>query len=214
MSILNRNRKPISDRPVYVSGIPYYALTKPNHMGEFEAVDVFGNRVVLKPYSTGGYGIVKGSYIPEGAIESLRANHPEAVDDIAVELDSIPGYRRYAGISRVSCPNMVDGSWFVRITRWIVGPEGRQNVDWTMNTVMSTSEVESEISRARMKTSSIETDGGEPPSRYVVRYPLDDGTMVVEYSRGTKDVRLPEVFEGPYAPPEAVSKNIRGRGRR
>ena len=95
MSILNRNRKPINDQVVMVDGVPHRILSKPDRNGRFEAVDPWGNQVVMEEYA--GSLIPVQPYIGKMVFHLLRTSHPDIADSLDTDYDVNRGYKTPSG---------------------------------------------------------------------------------------------------------------------
>lgn len=234
MSILSRNRKPYDEPPVYIDGIPYRRLSDDRPTGSltnfgksftYEAVDPWGNQVVILHGPRFGAGILSHKYLPKSTLDTLRTYHPEMADQLDTDLwmeGESPGGHRV----RDERNNLSDSTWFVSETIWRKGKDGYRLVD-RYNRVTGGGRVSDEIDMHRRAGRSIEWSDGpsfENARCYNVRwYDNEFKRWFVEEYRAGKALRdMDRLFGTKPSPredmPEGVThvaqKNIRGRARR
>lgn len=116
------NRKPVSDTPVYVEGMPYRILTLPKRrdkrIPEFvEAVDPFGNQVVLRR-SGKEYYMWDRTYLPKTSLESMRRANAKLADRLDTDYEG-PDSRFPGGMGVLDDRKfLLDTPWYQRISVW------------------------------------------------------------------------------------------------
>ena len=219
MSILNRNRKPISDERIVINGIPHRRLSKPDADGYFEAVDPWGNQLVLR--RCGGRYVPFDRYVPKSAFRSLRRLHPEMADaldtDYGSEFESPSGFI----VDVRDAPGPMD--YLMRQYTYRDDGSGGY-IPWSSSRyVMSNAQHRERLARAR--GDGTEVVGFSDPvtnthGERMTYYNEGAGLWMVEEWARTSDMDAffarpdPDFKRLRSAGRNAVSKNIRGRGRR
>lgn len=150
------NRKPVSDTPVYVEGMPYRILSKPNRRAHpmelqyVEAVDPFGNQVILQK-SGDVYRMWDRTYLPKVSLESMRRANPRMAD--ALDTDYEGSEARFPGGMKVNEERkfLLDEPRYQRISDWKKVDENFRLVN-AYNYVVTTD-------RAEWMRQSMERDG-------------------------------------------------------
>ena len=153
MSILSRNRKPISDDVVHIDGIPYRRLSESKRDDGFgcpiyEAVDPWGNQVMVGE-TVRGPEVMGFPYLKKGAFEVLRVFHPEMREVLDTDFgdrgaDSVPG--TYIKDRRLGY-GYGSPHWFVRT--FTISASGGMVSSWSEVEVMTPDDA-----RWRMKASA------------------------------------------------------------
>lgn len=220
MSILSRNRMPISDERIKVNGIPHRILSKPDSQGYFEAVDPWGNQIIMRR-TEDGVCIPSDRYIGKHVYDSLRRTHPEVAE--ALDTDYSHAYRTATGYvyDHRGEPGLDD--FLVRIRTYDKNWNGEYTLRYDVGSVRSTRDYYKRMSEAYNR--GIRTEPLEDPETGSA------GTRVIEYDPSAREwwvedwVRTSDM-EAFFAKPDtgftkpkprkknSGSKNIRGGGRR
>ena len=234
MGILSHNRKPFDEPPVYIDGIPYRRLSDDRPTSSlfgfgksftYEAVDPFGNQVIVLYGPQIVPGLLDPKYLPKSSLDTLRTYHPEMAEQLDTDLwweGESPGGHRVSDDRN----NLSDSTWFVSTTIWRKGKDGYRLVERN-NRVTGGGRVSDELDMHRRAGRSIEWFDGvsfETAKGYNVRwYDGEFNRWFVEEYRAGKVLRdMDRLFGAKPSPREGMpggvthvaQKNIRGRGRR
>ena len=173
MSILSRNRKPISDDVVHIDGIPYWRLSESKTDVRFgcpiyEAVDPWGNQVMVGE-TVRGPEVMGFPYLKKGAFEVLRVFHPEMREI----LDTDFGDRDADDVPRTYIRDRRQGygygspHWFVRT--FTISASGGLVSSWSDVEVMTPDDARWRM-KASASTGTVEEFHDRGEAWYRVRY--------------------------------------------
>ena len=115
------NRKPVSDEPVIVDGMPYRVLTRTRgrtpETSYVEAVDPYGNQVILRR-SGDSYFMYDADYMPKSSLEAMRRANARAADRLDTDFGGSDA-RFPGGMNVHDSRGVLDsGTWYMRISDW------------------------------------------------------------------------------------------------
>ena len=182
------NRKPKTVEPIYVDGMPYMVLSMAYDNGTYaEAVDPFGNQVVLHKYA-GKWRMWDPTYLPKESLESMRRVNPKITDKLDTNYEG-PDSRFPGGMTVYDeRKRLDDDTWFQRISEWKKQPDGGFRLINAYNYVVT------EGFALRM----VDSPGGKF-QKFSDPVSGTEGYREERYSRGTKSWDVVEFVQTPNA---------------